>query len=218
MRKIRVQKRRKGFLRWRHTKNDGIKARWIRNSLSLVLGILCAIVMVVAIMINNYYYNNINENLSKRATMTAAFFNSYLTKNYDQYYLNAEKYVNEFGLKDRLELQILDSNGRVLLSSSGFSAKTIPATGDVTMAFYDQKTASWFGKDASTKERVMSVTSPLFYNSSSIMDFIKYWLDTRMSKKKIAQSSTAPHTIIAICFVARLRDVTYRTAPITLLL
>ncbi len=200
MRKIRVQKRRKGFLRWRHTKNDGIKARWIRNSLSLVLGILCAIVMVVAIMITNYYYNNINENLSKRATMTAAFFNSYLTKNYDQYYLNAEKYVNEFGLKDRLELQILDSNGRVLLSSSGFSAKTIPATGDVTMAFYDQKTASWFGKDASTKEHVMSVTSPLFYNSN-VIGAVRYVTSLSLATKQIAMIVWGAVLLCAIFFL-----------------
>lgn len=163
----------------------GIKGRWILNSVSLIVGILSAIVLVIAVGITSYYYSNISQNVLNRASTTANFFNNYLAKNYDQFYSNAEKYVNEFDLKDKVELQIIDQRGTVFLSSSGFAAGMVPVTGDVSQSMKDKKTIAWTGKDVSSNERVMSVTSPIFSNGN-LVGGVRYITSLEIAEKQIA--------------------------------
>ena len=151
----------------------GIRGRWMANTLSIVVAILCVVVIIVAIGVTGYYYANLSQNLTGRAETSATFFNNYLAKDSEQFYSNAETYVSEFSMQDKLELQILDADGRVLYSSSGFAGGTKPLTGDVQAALAEGKTTSWSGKNPLSGERVMSATSPI-YSSGQLVGGIRY--------------------------------------------
>ena len=51
----------------------GLKGRWIVNSLSLVIAILVAAVVIFSVATSNYYYSSMRENLKNRAVDTANF-------------------------------------------------------------------------------------------------------------------------------------------------
>ena len=49
----------------------GIKGRWMMNSLSFVLVILAAVVILVTVGVSGYYYASVRDNLTSRATLKA---------------------------------------------------------------------------------------------------------------------------------------------------
>lgn len=57
----------------------GIKGRWMMNSLSFVLVILAAVVILVSVGISGYYYATVLDNLVSRATTAADTFQKYFT-------------------------------------------------------------------------------------------------------------------------------------------
>lgn len=152
----------------------GIKGRWFLNSFSFVLAIMIIAIAIIGIGTSKYYYSSVKQNVSNRAESTASFFNKYMTKTYDQFYNSAEKFVTEFIEKDKLEVQIIDAYGRVLLSSSALTAGFIPSTGDVIQAFSDKKQVFWIGVDHLTDEKVISVTSPVFYTNGNLLGAVRY--------------------------------------------
>ncbi len=178
-------------LAFKHTREHtprppkGIKGRWMVNSLSIVVAILCVVVIIVAIGVTGYYYANLNQNLTGRAETSATFFNNYLAKDTEQFFSNAETYVSEFSMQDKIELQILDTDGRVIYSSSGFAAGTKPLTGDVQSALTEEKTASWSGENPLSGERVMSSTSPI-YSEGKLVGGIRYVSSLAIVEKQIA--------------------------------
>ena len=108
----------------------GIKGRWMMNSLSFVLVILAAVVILVSVGVSGYYYATVRDNLVSRATTSADTFRKYFTDTYDQFYTQAENTVGTFQEQDKLEMQFLDTSGRVLLSTSGLSAGGMASTED----------------------------------------------------------------------------------------
>lgn len=145
----------------------GIKGRWLMNSLSFVLVILAAALILVSVGVSGYNYSSVRDNLISRVTSTSRFMRQW-TDTYDQFYTQAETYAAEYTDKDKVELQFLDRNGRILLSTSGLTAGGVPATDDAAQALAEQKMSVFTGQDSSSDERVMSVTVP-FYNSNGQM-------------------------------------------------
>ena len=152
----------------------GLKGRWIVNSLSLVIAILVAAVVIFSVATSNYYYSSMRENLKNRAVDTANFFNRYMNRSYDQFYSNAERYVLEFTEKNLVELQILDAGGKILFSSSGLTSGMIPGTSDVVAALESGETSTWSGEDTLSGEDVMSVTSPLYFSNGDTIGAVRY--------------------------------------------
>lgn len=152
----------------------GIKGRWVINSLSFVLAILATLVIVVGAGSASYYYTSVRDNLVSRSSSSATFFNKYLNSNYESFYTGAEKFVTEFDQKEKMEVQVIDSFGRVILSSSGLTSGTIPSTNDVQETLSLQKTSYYMGKDYLTEERVISTSSPLYYSDGEMIGSIRY--------------------------------------------
>ena len=139
----------------------GIKGRWIINSLSFVVAILATMIIVIGAGSASYYYSSVRDNLISKTESSSTFFNKYLTANYEQFYNGAEKFVNEFDEKERMEVQIIDSWGRVILSSSGLTSGTIPSTSDVETTLNEKKSSFYMGEDYLTGERVGRTTQLL---------------------------------------------------------
>ncbi len=186
-----VVKRRKG----------GIKGRWMRNSLSMVVIILLTLVISVGAASMNYYYSSVRENIVNRTATTANFFNNYINTSYEQFYVNADAYVTDFKEKDKVEVQIIDQFGRILVSSSGLSAGLIPGTNDVDDSFLNNRLSEFIGVDGLSDERVMSVTSPLYYSNGDIIGAVRYVTSLAVVERQIVITIVAT-TIICLIFFA----------------
>lgn len=163
----------------------GIKGRWMMNSLSFVLVILAAVVILVSVGVSGYYYANVRENLVSRSESAASFFHRYLTGTYDQFYAAAEQYIADFEMPDKLELQFLDRAGRIIISTSGLTGGGLPATEDAAQAIAETRTIVFTGSDPLSDERVMSVTTPLFSSQGDLIGGVRVISSLRVAERQI---------------------------------
>ena len=163
----------------------GIRGRWMMNSLSFVLVILAAVMILISVGVSGYYYATVRDNLVSRAVTASDTFRKYFTDTYDQFYTQAESTVTTFSEQDKLEQQFLDANGRILLSTSGLSGGGLASTEDATQALATQKTSVFTGRDLLSDERVMSVTAPLLSSRGDLVGGVRFITSLRVVERQI---------------------------------
>ena len=142
--------------------NQGIRRRWMVNSIGMVFFVLLLAVTAFSAFVGNYYYNSIRSAMQTQATAVSDFFSNYATS--EQVYLEmANYYVNDFDKQESLELQFINTSGQIVLSSYGLTSGGSPDTADITSAIKHQEVSSWSGQNPATGERIMAVSSPIFY-------------------------------------------------------
>ena len=142
--------------------NQGIRRRWMVNSIGMVFFVLLLAVTAFSAFVGNYYYNSIRSAMQTQATAVSDFFSNYATS--EQVYLEmANYYVNDFDKQESLELQFINTSGQIVLSSYGLTSGGSPDTADITSAIKRQEVSSWSGQNPATGERIMAVSSPIFY-------------------------------------------------------
>ncbi|MDP4110469.1 MAG: HAMP domain-containing sensor histidine kinase [Bacillota bacterium] len=178
--------------------HSGIKRRWLLNSLSFVAGILAITIAALSLWSVAYYYSSVTTNLTKRVQTTAKFMNRFLNKSYVDFYQNAEKITRDFADKDKLDLQIIDSYGRIMFSSSDLTSGLIPATSDVEQSLAGQSIAVFTGRNSLSDERVMSVSSPLYFSDGRIIGAVRCVTSLKTVERQIIT------TILLVIAVASL--------------
>ena len=146
----------------------GLRQRWLVNAVLPIVLVVIAIVTVYTLGVRRTYYSAMRSGLETRARVAADNFSSYGLKSYSEYFRYASITAETFEEKDRLELQFINVNGRVQVSSYGLTAGTQPGTSDVTEAVATGKPASFEGLDPQTGERILSVSAPLWFNGRVI--------------------------------------------------
>lgn len=179
----------------------GIRKRWLLNTVGVVcvLGILC--VLAVTASFSAYYYSNVESDLRNKAEETADFFADYLNQNYNQYYQSCITYAQTFEDRNVLELQFIDAQGRLVVSSSGHWVGASPATLDISEAIQTQDISYFAGKDPVTGESIIAVSSPMIYSNGEVIGVLRYVTSTRnmdMQIVRIALIATAALLVIIL--------------------
>ncbi len=143
----------------------GIRKRWLRNSLGVVIVVVIVAVFAFSVAMANYYYNSMFSALVNTTEAATDFLDDYTESEYRAY---VNEYVSAFEGKDRLELQFLSRYGNVQQSTSGLTANMSPGTPDILNAINLHTTGTWMGKDPNTGERIMAVSSPVIYNNTVV--------------------------------------------------
>jgi len=147
--------------RWSALRLKGLRQRWLFNTILPVSLVLLAVVVFFAAGITNYYYATMQKGLESRAQAMADSFNEYFMDNgYRSYYQKATQTVESFEDKGRMELQFLNSSGRIEVSTSGLTAGSSPGTEDITHA-RDNQMWPFQGEDPETGEKILAVSHPL---------------------------------------------------------
>ena len=142
----------------------GIRRRWLLNSVGVVALILTIVVLTLATSLWSFYYEKTLEDLETRADSVVYSFRNYTASEYRS---AAQRMVNDYEEKGKLELQFLDSYGAVLYSGNDLTAGTVPETPDVLEALERQETVSWMGEDPATGEQIVAASSPLVYRGET---------------------------------------------------
>ena len=112
----------------------GLRQRWLVSAVLPVVLLLMAAVAIFTVASAQYYYSNMISGLEARARVAADAFTGYGVRSYNEYYRLASYSVETFEEKDVLELQFINTNGRVQASSYGLTAGTSPGTPDIVSA------------------------------------------------------------------------------------
>ena len=134
------------------------KGGWILNSISVVVVLVLVAVLAFSIAMASYYYSSVSTSLENMAKAATSFLEDYTESDYRAY---VTRYVANFEERDRLELQFLSRYGSVQQSTSGLTANISPGTPDIADAINNQRTRAWMGRDPSTGEHILAVSSPL---------------------------------------------------------
>ncbi|MDR0859118.1 MAG: HAMP domain-containing histidine kinase [Oscillospiraceae bacterium] len=136
--------------------------------------IVLAGIVAYSISIYSYYYSGMEAGLRMKAKTATDIFANYITKTYAEYYQSAYRYTERFDERDKLELQFISTAGRVEVSTYGITAGSRPGTPDIGVAQETHTIALWHGRNPSTGERIISVTSPMLYSDGRMVGMMRY--------------------------------------------
>lgn len=164
----------------------GLRRRWLVNTLVpvCILGLVC--VLVVTAVFAVYYYSAVRWDMKNRAETTTEFFADYLNQNYNQYYQSCITYAQTFEDKDRIELQFINADGKLVASSYSSWAGRSPETPEISEALSTRGIVDYTGKDPHTGERVLAVSSAMIYSNGEVIGALRFVTSTRKIDRQIA--------------------------------
>ena len=146
----------------------GLRRRWMTSSLLPVITILVLISALVSIGLGSAYYSNARSALEAKAAAGAEYFNTYAMTSYEEYYHSATLYANSFEDSDKVELQFLNSNGAVDVSTRSMMIGSAPGTQDVYDALSSGEISSYLGRDRATGERIIAASGLLKFQGQVV--------------------------------------------------
>ena len=164
-------------------KVHGLRQRWMANSMSVVAAIMLMVCGLFSASIATYYYNTVQNALIAQAKAAVSFMNRSPLSGYDEYYALAYSYTQNFSDKDKIELQFIDANGKIEVSSYNFTAGISPGTSDITAALAGNL-GMYVGSDGHTNEKIIAVSCPLTYDGVSI-GAMRYVTSARLVDQQI---------------------------------
>lgn len=166
-------------------KIGGLQKRWLFNTIGLVfaLGMVCVIAVTVAF--SAYYYSGMEADLTYRARTTTDFFSNYTNQTYKEFYQSCTQYASNFEDRNTLELQFIDSKGRLVASSYGNWVVDTPNTPEIADAVSSRWIKTYIGKDSQTGERILAVSSPVIYSNGEVIGVLRYVTSTRLADWQI---------------------------------
>ncbi len=191
--------------RWRKLKLTGLRRRWIINTLTVVMALGLACVLVITAVFAAYYYSTMESGMRYRARSTTEFFADYLNQNYNQYYQSCITYAQTFEEKNTIELQFINTKGSLVASSYGNWAGAAPTTGEISEAMSSRGITTFVGNDPHTGEHIMAVSSPMIYSNGEVIGVLRYVTSTKLVDRQIAVIALyATLALVMICGVTLL--------------
>ena len=166
---------------------SSLRARWLINTLGVILALGMVCVLSVTALFANYYYSTMRSDLYDRAESTADFFADYLNQSYNEYYQSCITYAETFSDKDRLELQFISKDGSLVASSYGHWAGQSPTTSEIREAMEMRTIRAYIGADPATGERIMAVSSPMIYSNGEVIGVLRFVTSTGVMNVQIFQ-------------------------------
>jgi signal transduction histidine kinase len=166
----------------------GLRRRWVRGSVLIVAAAIAVVIFAFAVFFYSYYYSTVRTGLEAKAKTATDFFSNYVAKSSSEYYDSAYRYTETFNDADKLELQFMDTDSRLMISSLGITAGTQALSTDVRQAVDTGRIAVWIGRRALTNERVMAVSAPMVYSDGQVIGVMRYLTSLRVVDRQVAMS------------------------------
>ena len=149
-------------------KVQGLRRRWLAGSIGPVAAILLLVGVLISVGFASNYYNSARSTLRAKASSGADYFNTYVMTGYKEYYRSATLYAATFDDADRIELQFLNSAGRVEVTTRGLTAGTYPGTSEIARAVETGTVQDFVGRDEATGERIIAASGLLKFNGQVV--------------------------------------------------
>ena len=98
-------------------KFKSISARWFINVFAVMAGIILVAVVISCILINSLYV----ERVRGLASEYVQGFSALSIADSDTFADSARTYAEQFEHKDKVEVQIIDSDGKIIVTTMGFA-------------------------------------------------------------------------------------------------
>lgn len=173
----------------------GITKRWMLNTLSVILTIIILIVVTLIFVVNYLFQSGVEQNLASTGNELSIVFSGFQSPGPTEFTSAARDYVENFDKKEHVGVMVLNSSGKVVLTSTGF----IPEE-DEKFTDFDEAVASedgyafWNGKLLSG-EPAMSETRVIKDPDGAVVGAIRYIVSMEPMNSRIMLTASI---IIAI--------------------
>ena len=178
-----------------HKRLSGIERSWFLGNVGIITLLTIACVLAVILSMAAYYDTNLRSGLETKAKTTTDFFSNYISQSYNEYYQSCIKFAKTFEEKDRLELQFISTNGKIVASSYGKFAGRSPSTPEIQQAMNSQQTRVFKGRNPSTGERILAVSSPMIYSNGEVIGVLRYVTSLRNADLQILMIALIAATV-----------------------
>ena len=154
-------------------KLKGLRRRWLANTLGVVfaLGLIC--VLLITTVFSLYYYASLESDLSYRARITTEFFSGYWNLDDNAFYQNCMNYATSFEDRNGVALQFIDPTGQLVATSHSQYENLLPTSGEIESTILTMQPNTYVGKDPSTGERIMAVSSPMVHLNGEVAGVLR---------------------------------------------
>ncbi len=166
-------------------KMGGLQKRWLLNTASVVLAVGLVCVLAVTAAFAAYYYSNMLSDMENRAGRAVDFFDDNLDQTYHEYYNSCITYAQTYEDKDRIELQFIDAEGKLVASSYGQWAGEAGRTSEVQEAIHTRMVQPFVGRDPATGERILAVSGPMIFSNGDVVGVLRFVTSTRLVDRQI---------------------------------
>lgn len=136
-----------------------ITKRWIFNNVGVIILALLVIEMAIIYAIQNYFYSSAKQYLVSKINAVTSVLSIHSQDSAANFSAEIRNTLETFNEKDKIELMAINSKGRVVLTSSGFSPDV-----DTLMPDYEEAMVSgegsYIGKLPSG-EKILAVSVPI---------------------------------------------------------
>ena len=137
-----------------------ITKRWIVNNLGVIILALVVIEMAIIYAIQTYFYSSAKQYLISKINAVTSVLSIHSQDNAANFSAEMRNMLETFNEKDKIELMAINSKGRVVLTSSGFSPDA-----DMVMPDYEAAMAegegSYIGRIDGSGEKILAVSVPI---------------------------------------------------------
>lgn len=166
-------------------KMGGLQKRWLLNTASVVLAVGLVCVLAVTAAFAAYYYSNMLSDMENRAGRAVDFFDDNLDQTYHEYYNSCITYAQTYEDKDRIELQFIDAEGKLVASSYGQWAGEAGRTSEVQEAIHTRMVQPFVGRDPATGERILAASGPMIFSNGDVVGVLRFVTSTRLVDRQI---------------------------------
>ncbi len=134
-----------------------ITRRWLVNNLGVISIMLFAVVISGTVFVRSYYYGTARQYLTSRINMISSILQRSYNDPAASFSAEVRSIVENWNEKDKTELMVVDSSGRVGLTSSGFvPEESLDSMDDFSQALSSGTSGFYTGK-ISSGENIMAV-------------------------------------------------------------
>ena len=135
----------------------GITKRWVLNTLLVVIVVVLFVVFCLSYGVRIYYYHSVSQTLNSASAEFSDVLEDYTT-DYSTFISTARGYVENFDGKEKMEITAIDSFGKVIITSTGFTPDSTEQMPDYQKAINENISFyEWTGR-LSSKENVKAMT------------------------------------------------------------
>lgn len=141
----------------------GLTKRWMLSVMSGILIVLILVEFMLILFARNYYFDSINQVLDAQTDTLESYFSSYQNVSDREFEQAATAFAETYEDKDRFEVQIFSSDGRIIVSTSGFVPEEGENVSDYQTAIGnpDGGYKGSYRGELTTGEKIMAMTVAL---------------------------------------------------------
>ena len=166
-------------------KTKGISWRWLLNSLGIILLVLVTLIITLSYVVQGYVYNGIQQTVNGRSGELTNVFAGYGQRTAGEFSTAARAYVESSPSKESMEMMVLNSAGKIIVTSTGFAPDQDQPMPDYQAALADPDGYGTWKGELSSGEKVMAVTRVIRNDTGSSLGGIRYVVSLEEADRQV---------------------------------